>query len=246
MRTLLKDTVLYENFVSADETGVMFEGIVNEIDFQQWYHMPSKQSKQSKQSSVKDLVPLKRIKRALAVPDEEGNIPYYRFTVNDQAKHGIMTPMTPTVEKIRQRVSKFCGCEFNHAVVLLYRDGDDSIGYHQDKTLDLDEESPIVSVTLGETRTYSLVDNPRAPTDTLNVDLENGCMVVLGPETNKTYYHAILPSTNPEEIKGQRISLTFRKTQTFKTPDGTLIGKGKDYQTLNWPIELRGIHIETN
>jgi alkylated DNA repair dioxygenase AlkB len=69
--------------------------------------------------------------------------------MNMMYRYGVMSPMSPTIEWLRQRVVARTGVEYNHSVVLLYRNGDDCIGFHKDKTLDLDDSSPIVSISLG-------------------------------------------------------------------------------------------------
>ena len=103
----------------------MFEKLFGgEIEFQQWYHMPGK--------GKKPLQPFRRVKVAMAIEeDDEGRVPHYRFPVNNQDGHGVVSPMSTTIELFRKRVVEFVGVEYNHAVVLLYRDGGDCIGFHK-------------------------------------------------------------------------------------------------------------------
>ena len=226
------DVFVHRNFVNENEGKEIFEKLLNEVDFQQWYHMPSKNS---------DPLPLKRVKRIMVNPDFDGNLPYYRFTVNDQSSHGIISPMHPIIGNLCQRINKFLNVELNHAVILLYRNGTDCIGFHKDKTLDLDENSPIVSLSLGCTRTYCLQDTISNPKIHQEIDLESGTLLVLGPVSNEYFYHSIKPSEDKEDK--HRISITFRRATSYKLPDGTIVGKGDKYQTLNWPEELKGNHI---
>ena len=225
------DIYVHKNFVDKDEAKELYDNIMESVDFQQWYHMPSKNETPK---------PLKRIKRIMVIPDQDGNIPYYRFIVNDQAGHGIAL-MPQFMYDLCQKINTTLGLELNHIVILLYRDGNDCIGFHKDKTLDLDEKSPIVSLSLGCARTYCLQDHNINPTIHQEVSLENGTLLVLGPRTNENFYHSISPSDDKSVTP--RISITFRKATTFKRPDGTIFGKGDKYQTLNWPEELRGKHI---
>lgn len=241
------DSQLFLDFLNESEREQYFNQLLNggEIDFQQWYHMPNKKG---------DLEPLRRVKAALANPTADGLIPHYRFPVNDQARYGVTCPMTPTVEAVRRKASEFVGCDFNHAVVLLYRNGEDCIGYHKDKTLDIDESAPIVSISLGNNRTYALRDNIKVPTVHQEFLFPSGALFKLGPRTNQTWYHSIRPEkpSSPEctegcqsELLGEntRISLTFRKVETFCDPEtGEIKGKGIAHQTLNWPVELNGEH----
>lgn len=227
------DVVLYKNFVSESEANELFEELSVSVDFQQWYHMPSKNENPH---------PLKRIKRIMANIDCQERIPYYRFPVNDQISHGMITPMMPVVENLRKRINEMLNVDLNHVVVLLYRDGSDCIGYHKDKTLDLDEEAPIISLSLGGTRTYCLQDLIFNPKIHQEIELENGTLLVLGGKTNNTFYHSIKPSCDSDAKP--RISITFRRAVTYLLPDGSLEGKGELYQTLNWPEELKGNHVE--
>ena len=227
------DIFIHKNFVNTDEAKKLFDDIVNTIDFQQWYHMPSRNGEEPK--------PLKRIKRIMVTPNSNRDLPYYRFTVNDQAGHGIIAPMPTFMHDLCQKIGSLLNVELNHVVVLLYRDGSDCIGFHKDKTLDLDENAPIVSLSLGCTRTYCLRDNNLNPKIHQEIDLENGTLLVLGPKTNQNFYHSIKPAEDKSITP--RISITFRKAVTFKNPDNIIVGKGEKYQTLNWPEELNGKHI---
>ena len=137
---------------------------------------------------------------------------------------------------------------FNHAVVLLYRGADDCIGFHKDKLLDLDPAAPIVSVSLGAVRTYVWRDDMFEPKRQVELRLEHGSLLVLGPKTNAAMYHSVRKPTaedlvrDPSLTTGARVSLTFRRVSTFVDADGCLHGQGAAYPELNWPTELRGAH----
>jgi alkylated DNA repair dioxygenase AlkB len=232
------DVSIHKNFLGQEDATKLFNELINNIDFQQWYHMPDKSKATSEPR------PLKRIKRILVTPNHDNIVPYYRFTVNDQAGHGMITTYPPFLKQVCEKINNLLDTQFNHIVILLYRDGNDSIGFHKDKTLDLDENSPIVSLSLGHTRKYCLRDNIFNPKINQEIDLENDTLLVLGPRTNENFYHSIMPiESNKNNTCAPRISITLRKAVTFKLPDNTLIGKGAKYQTLNWPEELNGNHI---
>jgi alkylated DNA repair dioxygenase AlkB len=164
-----------------------------------------------------------------------------------QQRYGTIAPMTPTVEAIRLRVNALFGIEFNHAVVLMYRNGDDCIGYHKDKTLDLDEDSPIISISLGVPRLYTLRDKIHNPTVQQEYILPHGALFSLGRQSNENFYHSIRAAESLECFgvmqTTSRISITFRRVLTFRDPEYQQIsGKGCEYQTLNWPESLKGRH----
>lgn len=151
--------------------------------------------------------------------------------------------MTPTIEAVRQRIETQTGIAFNHCVILLYRNEDDCIGFHKDKTLDLDESAPIASVSLGRERPYAIRDNMFNPTMEQQFLFPHGALLLLGPNTNRDFYHSVkqLPKSD-DDTTLPRISLTFRKVTTFQDKDGQLVGQGATYQSSNWPTELRGSH----
>lgn len=205
-----------------------------EVPFQQWFHMPDRKRPH------KALRPLRRIKAAMALgPDADGWIPHYRFPVNDQHRYGVTSPMSPTVERLRVAAEALTGEHLNHAVVLCYRDGCDSIGLHKDKVLDLDATAPIVSISLGAERPWLLRDDIYKPTRGQRVRLVSGGAFVLGPETNLAFYHSV---PKVEGAVGVRISVTFRRAATFRRADGALRGQGAELTGLNWPESLRGAH----
>ncbi len=58
---------------------------------------------------------------------------------------------TPTVNKIRLALEQRLKTTFNHAIIQKYRNGEDFINEHSDKTLDLQPESFIVNYSSGIT-----------------------------------------------------------------------------------------------
>ena len=60
---------------------------------------------------------------------------------------------TPTVEQIRHKAQDLCGHPLNHALIQLYRGGDDYISEHADKTLDIKKGSYICNYSCGALRT---------------------------------------------------------------------------------------------
>lgn len=225
------DNTLIDNFLSNDEADTSFANLIGgEIQYQQWHHMPD---------NKKNLVSLSRLKIAMADTDENGWIPHYRFPVNNQEHHGVI-PFSETVRKIKNKLIEKTGIQYNHAVVLLYRDGNDCIGFHKDKVLDLLESAPIASISLGQNRVYMLRDNIHNPTKSQEIILSHGTLLLLGMETNNHFYHSI-PMTGQQLTP--RVSLTFRVVKTFKNINtGEL--RGTKYGGANWPTELGGTHIE--
>ncbi|CAK9060867.1 Esterase AAEL000016, partial [Durusdinium trenchii] len=229
------DSRLLSSFLSEEEADRCFQRLLpgGEIEYQQWYHMPDRKKPQEA------LKRLQRTKVAMADRGDDGLTPWYRFPVNDQQRYGVL-PMSPTVKELCAKVNERTGFTFNHAVVLYYADGNECIGFHKDKTLDLDDLAPIVSISLGRPgRPYLLRDDIFKPTMQQEIFLTHGALLQLGPETNSHYYHAVRQT---ESATGARVSVTFRRVLTYRTEAGEVLGRGAKYPTLNWPLELNGQH----
>ncbi len=77
-------------------------------------------------------------------------MPVYRHPADECPA---LVPFTPTVVQIKDEVEKVLGHPLNHVLIQLYRDGNDYISEHSDKTLDIVPRSFICNVSLGAERT---------------------------------------------------------------------------------------------
>lgn len=66
----------------------------------------------------------------------------------------------PSLLTLREAVQKVSGCSFNSLLCNLYRDGHDSIGWHADDEASLGAKPTIASLSLGDTRVFSLRKQP--------------------------------------------------------------------------------------
>jgi len=80
-------------------------------------------------------------------------IPVYRHPA---ANPPPLINWTTHVNKIRKIAEEICGHPLNHALIQLYRSGDDYISEHADKTLDVMEGSYICNYSCGAQRTMIL------------------------------------------------------------------------------------------
>jgi hypothetical protein len=120
----------------------------------------------------------------------------------------------------------------NHVIGTRYNDKNDYIGFHSDKTVDINPGSPIVMFSFGGTRTMTLAEiqkgadgnpvlvGPKNNTKVLinHVDftMEHGDCFVLGWNTNKDFQHSIVKSN---EDTDPRISLVMRDIITRLSPE---------------------------
>lgn len=104
-----------------------------------------------------------------------------------------------------------CRCEaasqriFNTVLLNLYRNGQDSMGWHQDNEVELGINPVIASLSFGAARTFSL--KHRHNGQTLRFTLEHGSLLVMAGAMQHYWKHA-LPKT--KRVHTPRINLTFR------------------------------------
>lgn len=167
----------------------------------------------------------------------ENNLkPLYRHPMDSQPE---LIEMTPTTKKICDILSKKLNQNFNHVLIQLYRDGNDNIGEHSDKTLDIEKNTFIVNYSIGATRTMKLrtkkqLLNSNEERQIKKIKLKNNSVFVLGWETNRNWLHSINQDKREEFLKssdekincGERISFTFRKIATFIDKNNIIIGQG--------------------
>ncbi|XP_058491733.1 DNA oxidative demethylase ALKBH2 [Solea solea] len=125
-------------------------------------------------------------------------------------------PWTPTLESIRDAVTKATGQTFNFVLVNRYKDGQDHMGEHRDDEKELDPLCPIASVSLGAARDFIFrhrdargkQSQPRRQIEPVRLELAHGSLLLMNPPTNAFWYHG-LPVR--KKVLVPRINLTFRR-----------------------------------
>lgn len=113
---------------------------------------------------------------------------------------------TPSLQTIRERVTSTCNTAFNSVLGNLYRDGNDSMGWHADNEPELGPEPSIASLSLGATRLFKLCHNRSK--ETVDIGLESGSLLVMSGSLQSHWRHSV-PKT--QRAVGPRINLTFRR-----------------------------------
>jgi alkylated DNA repair dioxygenase AlkB len=108
---------------------------------------------------------------------------------------------------IRKAVSAAAGEQFNSVLANLYRDGNDTMGWHSDDEPELGVQPIIASLSLGAPRKFVLKSRESGG-DKLELMLAHGSLLVMRGETQRNYRHS-LPRT--KKVSGERINLTFRR-----------------------------------
>lgn len=225
------DTNLTENFLPQSLIDGLFERLCEEVHFKKMMHQGGE------------------VPRFVAVQghiDADGTHPVYRHPSDESPP---LQPFTPTVQTIRELVEKALGHPLNHVLIQCYRDGNDHISEHSDKTLDIFRWSYIANVSIGAQRTMvfrtkrgekkdtsATKPGPQTPESnaisvrqTIRCPMPHNSLIKMGLVTNEKWLHGIKPDKRPQVEKapaelawrGTRISLTFRYIGTFLTPGPT-------------------------
>jgi len=116
-------------------------------------------------------------------------------------------PWSDLLRDIKRRVEDCTDERFNSVFLNLYRDHNDSMGFHSDDERELGPEPTIASVTFGATRVFVMKHKKNANLASMKIPLEAGSVLLMKGTTQRFWKHGILKQTRP---CGPRINLTFR------------------------------------
>jgi len=116
-------------------------------------------------------------------------------------------PWTTTLLRIKVDVEAATGNHFNSVLLNLYRDENDSVGWHSDAEPELGNCPVIASLSLGESRTFRLRHRSRKDLKPLLLDLIDGSLLLMAGKTQHCWQHAVMKDRLP---RGPRVNLTFR------------------------------------
>ena len=123
---------------------------------------------------------------------------------------GCAQEWSPLLLATRGALEAYLGTAFDYVFINRYRDGNDSVAWHNDDDAEADPRRTIASLSLGATRTFELRPLRASGLNykKIAVELADGDLVVMRGETQLNYEHRV-----PKEprIAGERINLTFRQ-----------------------------------
>ncbi|KAK5990965.1 DNA oxidative demethylase ALKBH2 [Cladobotryum mycophilum] len=229
------DTDVIQDALSDSLAKGVFEKLQHEVRWQRMSHQGGE------------------VPRLIAVQGEvadDGSMPIYRHPADESPP---LLPFSSTILAIKAETEKHLGHPLNHVLIQYYRDGNDYISEHSDKTLDIVKGSYIANVSLGAERTMVLrtkrLDKDPSRTEPLPSELKrkvqrarlpHNSLCRMGLQTNMKWLHAIRQDKRADRDKsaaelaysGGRISLTFRNIGTFLNRDETIIwGQGATGKT---------------
>lgn len=201
------DTTVITNALSPDLAADAFERLLEEVSWAGMSHLGGE------------------VPRRIAVQgaiDNEGNMPVYRHPADESPP---LLPFSPTVVTIKNEIEKHLGHPLNHVLIQHYRNSNDYISEHSDKSLDIVRGSYIANVSLGAERTMVLrtkrppkdKEKKDAPTATgtetpwtaaekakrqiQRAPLPHNSLLRMGLQTNMRWLHAIRPDKRSDRDK---------------------------------------------
>ncbi|MEP2280183.1 alpha-ketoglutarate-dependent dioxygenase AlkB [Maribacter sp.] len=108
---------------------------------------------------------------------------------------------------IKERIEQEVDVKFTRCLLNYYRDGKDSVDWHQDYKSDQRKNTVIASVTFGATRPFQLKHVSRKDLDRVDIPLAHASLLVMQGATQENWKHKIPKTT--KQIP-PRINLTFR------------------------------------
>lgn len=114
--------------------------------------------------------------------------------------------LPPVLAEAARRATRAAQTPFNSVGLNYYRDGRDSVAPHNDHLYEIVAGHPIALISLGATRRMTIRSKTK-PRRVLDVDLEEGSLLLMSYETQLHYDHGIPKSRG---AVGPRISVALR------------------------------------
>jgi alkylated DNA repair dioxygenase AlkB len=114
-------------------------------------------------------------------------------------------PWTPDLLSIKSKIEPAAAVNFNSVLLILYRNGNDSISWHTDAEKELGKNPVIASVNFGAARRFQLRHLNKK--EKLEIELTHGSLLIMQGELQHFWQHQVPKINKPV---GERINLTFR------------------------------------
>ncbi|GGO83024.1 alkylated DNA repair protein [Marinobacterium nitratireducens] len=182
------ELLLYHDFIAADEQQLLLAQLSDEVDWRQ---------DRIRLFGRECLIP--RLQQFQGEPELS-----YRYS-------GLLltaSPWHPRVADLRRRLAQLEPTPFNCVLLNLYRDGDDSMGWHSDDEPELGTDPVIASLSLGAARDFVLRHRQDPTQAKLTLRLEPGSLLLMRGPTQHHWQHAL---PRRRRVSAPRINLTFRR-----------------------------------
>lgn len=124
------------------------------------------------------------------------------------------TPWTPVLSALKHKIEDYTDTHFNSLLANLYRDENDSVGWHADNEPELGLNPIIASLSLGATREFVLKHRAH-PEQKLRLDLRAGDLLIMKGPLQHHWLHQLPKLKAPCP---PRINLTFRRIFASTAP----------------------------
>lgn len=115
-------------------------------------------------------------------------------------------PLTELLLNIKNKIEVISKHKFNSVLINLYRDGNDSNGWHADNEKELGKNPVIASVSFGANRFFKF-KHRTIKEEKYRLELKQGSLLIMKGEMQHYWLHQIPKTKKEVEI---RINLTFR------------------------------------
>lgn len=180
------DIRYFSNFMNAEKANLYFEAFQKKIPWQQ--------------DDIKVFGKTYAQPRLTALFGNNGK-PYSYSNITMQPHE-----FTSELLEIKKQIEAKTNVIFTTCLLNLYRDGNDSNGWHADNEKELGQRPVIGSITLGQERFFHLKHRTRKELKH-KLLLESGSLLLMQGETQHQWLHQIAKTKKPI---GERINLTFR------------------------------------
>ncbi|MBQ0786684.1 MAG: alpha-ketoglutarate-dependent dioxygenase AlkB [Oceanihabitans sp.] len=181
------DVTLFENFFSSEESNRFYNSLLQNTIWEQ---------------------------DQMTIYGKQVNLPrltaWYGDSKTDSSysdKKRKMLPWNADLLFIKERIEKEVDIQFTRCLLNYYRDGKDSVDWHQDYEESRRKNTVIGSVTFGATRPFQLKHATRKDLKRISIPLAHGSLLVMQGATQDNWKHKI-PKTTKKILP--RINLTFR------------------------------------
>ena len=116
-------------------------------------------------------------------------------------------PWTACLLELRNLVQDLAKATFTSALMNLYRNGDDSMGWHRDNEPELGINPVIASLSFGATRSFRFRLKGKKSSE-ISIDLQDGSLLIMKGAIQTHWEHSLPKTKKPI---GERINITFRK-----------------------------------
>lgn len=114
-------------------------------------------------------------------------------------------PWIPPLLSIKAKIEQQTGTVFNSVLANLYRNGNDSLGWHADKEKELGQDPAIASLSLGAQRLFKIRHNKSKAILTFN--LQHGDLLLMAGRLQHYWRHCV-PKIS--KLTDPRVNLTYR------------------------------------